>query len=482
MTSSHLPRSAPSAQQVDPRALLRVLDALEAHPALEPHSLVVVRHGHVVAEGWWAPYAPERPHLLYSLSKSFAMTAALLAQAEGVLHLDDTVLSHFPELDAEVVDPRSRATSFRHLAAMASGHDRDLQDEVSARFADHPVRGLLTIPPDAEPGSLFAYNQLCTYAIAAALQRATGQRLTAYLRPRLLDPLGIGEVGWHSWPPGCELGFSGLHARTEDVAKLGQLYLQRGRWDGTQLLDEALVAEATRAHVDNAAQQDNVDWQQGYGWQFWIARHGYRGDGAFGQFCVVLPEHDTVVAMTGCTEAMQAVLDVLWSELLPGLGGGDRAGDQADLAAAEAELAARLAGLAVTPCATGGAGSAGAVGRAGSWALPVTPADRVHVRSVELTTGEETSLTLVETADRLTVPVGPGEWAVAEPALPSGDPVPVAASGGWADDGTFRAEVLFLETPHRLDLVLDVEAGAAAVTWRLLPLGDTGLADLHCPR
>ena len=470
MTS--LPRSTPEQQGVDPGSLVRLLDALEADPRIEMHGLVVVRHGHVVAEGWWAPYTPARPHLVYSLSKSFAMTAALLAHAEGVLDLGDTVVSHFPELDAEVTDPRSRATTFRHLAAMASGHDRDLQDEVTARFADEPVRGLLTIPPEAEPGTLFAYNQLCTYAIAAALQRVTGQRLTAYLRPRLLDPLGIGEVGWHDHPEGRELGFSGLHARTEDLAKLGQLYLQRGRWGDRQLLPEELVAEATRRHVDNASQHD-VDWQQGYGWQFWIGRHGYRGDGAFGQFCVVLPEQDTVVAITGCTEAMQAVLDVLWSELLPGLGTpASPVGD-----AGSPELAARLASLSLPPC-------AGASGRSGSWTLPVAPAPRVHVGSVRLDSSDAgVDLTLSEPGDAaLRLPVGRGEWAVSEPLLASGDVVPVASSGGWAADGTFRAEVLFLETPHRLDLALDVGAGAATVTWRAVPLGDTRLADLHCPR
>ena len=466
MTS--LPRSTPEQQGVDPRALVRLLDALEIDARIEMHGLVVLRHGHVVAEGWWAPYTPARPHLVYSISKSFAMTAALLAHDEGVLDLGDTVVSHFPELDAEVTDPRSRATTFRHLAAMASGHDRDLQDEVTARFADEPVRGLLTIPPDAEPGTLFAYNQLCTYALASAVQRVTGQRLTAYLRPRLFDPLGIGEVGWHDHPVGRELGFSGLHARTEDLAKLGQLFLQGGRWRDRQLLPAELVAEATRKHVDNAAQQENVDWQQGYGWQFWIARHGYRGDGAFGQFCVVLPEQDAVVAITGCTEAMQAVLDVLWTELLPGLG------STPGTPAGSSELTSRLASLSLPPC-------AGRAGRPGSWVLPVAPAAKVHLTSVELTGGDEPTLTLVEAEDRVILPVGPGEWAVAEPTTAAGDVVPVAASGGWADDGTFRAEVLFLETPHRLDLLLDAEAGAATVTWRAVPLGNTRLVDLHCP-
>ena len=464
-----LPRSSPTEQQVDARALLRVLDALEAHPDIEMHSLMVVRHGHVVAEGWWAPYSPQRPHLLYSVSKSFTMTAALLAQAEGVLGLGDTVLSHFPELDAEVTDLRSRATTFEDLAAMASGHDRDLGDLID-HHRDEPVRALLVTPPDGEPGKLFAYNQLCTYSLAAAVQRRSGQRLTEYLRPRLFDPLGIGPVGWQSFPEGREIGFSGLHARTEDIARLGQLYLQRGRWEDQQLLPEDLVAEATRKHVENAP-QGSVDWEQGYGWQFWMSQHGYRGDGAFGQFCIVLPEHDVVVATTARTEAMQEVLDVFWTHLLPGLSASSVPPDEA----AEAELASRLTGLALPPC-------PGSAGPSGSWSLPVAPAEKVPLESVELSTTDGMTLTLVEARDRVSFPVGPAQWAVSEPTDAAGSPVPVAASGGWAGEGTFRAAVVFLETPHRLDVTCVPEQGRAEATWRLAPLGNPALAHLRCPR
>src|ERR1700720_1438425 len=99
---SSLPRSAPSDQGVDSAAILSFLDALEQRPDIEMHSLMVVRHGRVVAEGWWAPYSAERPHLLYSLSKSFTSTAAAFAAAEGLLGLDDTVVSHFPEFEADI--------------------------------------------------------------------------------------------------------------------------------------------------------------------------------------------------------------------------------------------------------------------------------------------------------------------------------------------------------------------------------------------
>src|ERR1700749_3182978 len=130
---SFLPRSTPADQGVDPAAILSFLDALDERPDIEMHSLMLVRHGHVVAEGWWAPYTADRPQLLYSLSKSFTSTAAGFAQAEGLLDLDDTVLSHFPEFEADITDPRSRSMKIRHVAAMASGHTGETLMEALAR-------------------------------------------------------------------------------------------------------------------------------------------------------------------------------------------------------------------------------------------------------------------------------------------------------------------------------------------------------------
>src|SRR5450631_4332626 len=342
--ASSLPRSAPEDQQVDPAAILHFLDAVEDHPGVEMHSLMVVRHGHVVAEGWWAPYSAERPQLLYSLSKSFTATAAAFAQAEGLLDLDDTVVSHFREFAADVTDPRSRSVKIRHVASMASGHIREMLGEALARDPAEPVRGFLLIPPDRKPGTVFAYSQPCTYTLASIIQRNAGMPLTRYLRPRLFDPLGIGHVGWHTFPPGREQGFSGLHARTEDIAKLGLLYLQQGRWEGVQLIPAEWVAEATSEQVANPA-EPNPDWRQGYGFQFWMSRHGYRGDGAFGQFCVVLPEQDAVVVTTAYTLDMQAVLDAMWAHLLPGLGA-----VSPGIGSAQDQLSARLAGLELPAC------------------------------------------------------------------------------------------------------------------------------------
>jgi CubicO group peptidase (beta-lactamase class C family) len=474
-----LPRSTPADQRVDPAAILGFLDALDERPDIEMHSLMVVRHGRVVAEGSWAPYSAERPQLLYSLSKSFTSTAAAFAQAEGLLDLDDTVISHFGEFAADITDPRSRSVKIRHVASMAAGHTREMLTEAVMRDRDEPVRGFLLIPPDREPGTVFAYSQPCTYALASIIQRNAGMPLTRYLRPRLFDPLGIGHVGWHTFPPGREQGFSGLHARTEDIAKLGLLYLQGGRWEGAQLIGEKWVAEATSRQVANP-DEANTDWRQGYGFQFWMSRHGYRGDGAFGQFCVILPEQDTVIATTACTLDMQAVLDAMWDCLLPGLGtvspGAGSAHDR---------LSTRLAGLEL-------AASPGAPAPAdwGPWTSgPFTVAASAAGTQVQpfLTSVEVTprdggwQISLIEPANALTVPVGAGTWAVSDQADRDGATIPVAASGGWLDDRTLRAEIIFLETPHRMDIACSLPGRTAEAVWRLPPLFPSKLQHLHCP-
>jgi CubicO group peptidase (beta-lactamase class C family) len=473
-----LPRSSPVEQHVDPAGILGFLDALEARPDIELHSLMLVRHGHVVAEGWWRPYSAERPHLLYSLSKSFTSTAAAFAAAEGLLDLDDTVVSYFPEFDADITDAGSRSIRIRHVAAMASGHDLETWGRALQQDPREPVRGFLLIPPDRPPGTVFAYNQPCTYSLASIIQKQAGMPLTRYLRPRLFDPLGIGEVGWQSFPPGRERGYTGLHARTEDVAKLGQLYLQRGCWDGSQLISENWVAEATSERIDNS-NQANPDWRQGYGFQFWMSRHGYRGDGAFGQFCVVLPDHDAVVVTTAATSDMQAVLDAMWAHLLPALG---RSCSDGGL---QEQLTSRLGGLELA--------AYQADGEPADWepwlrepfkveSSGDDPQPQLALTSLRLQhTSTGWQVILSESDNGLSFAVGTRGWTVSTPADSFGNVIPVAAAGGWSDPMTLRVEVIFLETPHRMDLVCSLDDHRASAAWRLPPLGDARLQDLRNP-
>ncbi|WP_210480084.1 serine hydrolase [Naasia sp. SYSU D00948] len=466
-----LPSASPSSQGVDARGIEAFLDALESDPRIEPHSIMLLRHGRVVASGWWSPFTEDRPHLLYSLSKTFTATALGFAVAEGLVTLDDLVVDHFPEFADEITTPRARAIRIRHLAAMASGHTQDMVGPATETDPDEPVRGFLLHEPEQEPGTVFAYNQPATYTVAAIIQRRAGTDLVGYLRPRLLDPLGIDPVSWQEHPKGRSLGFTGLFASTDAVAKLGQLYLDEGRWKGEQLLPEGWAEEVRTRRVDTDWDAD-PDWRRGYGFQVWHARHGYRGDGAFGQFCVILPEQDAVLATTASTQAMQAVLDAAWEHLLPALGNG---GDPD----ADARLVDRLAGLRLP--APGGSDDQPGDDAVGRYA-PVTPAEGPSLESVELLrSGGVWSIELNDGyGGTVAAPVAGDGWTVSEE---DGHPV-VAVAGRW-QNGRMAVSVLFLESPHRLELDLDPSRRTAGLRWvpaPLVALGRPGFTSVRAPR
>jgi CubicO group peptidase (beta-lactamase class C family) len=442
----NLPRATPASQKIDANAIDAYITALEKHEEIEPHSLILIRHGQIVAEGEWSPYRADVPQLLHSLSKSFTSTAVGFAVQEGLVSLDDTVISYFPELDEEITDPGSRRILVRHALAMASGHLQDTYAQALLDPRGDVVRGFLLMPPDREPGTVFAYNQSCTYSLAAIVQKVSGASLIDFLRPRLFEPLGMGEPSWIADVTGRQLGFSGLHASTEAIALLGQLYLQRGEWEGQQLLSNDWVDEATSLQVATTAEQA-ADWALGYGFQFWMAKHGFRGDGAFGQFCIVLPEQDAVLAMTGQSINMHAVVELTWKHLFPGFDSG--VGD--DIALSE-----RLAGLALAPL-----GASDGVAELLDQDFTPEGDEWPELQRIALRTDADGwALALHEGENVLRLRPTMGAWAVAE----------AIASSASVDPETIAVDLLFLETPHRLHLRCDRRASTFTATWETVPL------------
>ncbi|HEY0866692.1 MAG TPA: serine hydrolase, partial [Fimbriimonas sp.] len=226
-------------------AIRSFVDAVETR-GLELHSFILQRDGARLAECYWEPYSADRPHVLYSLSKSFTSTAVGLAVGEGRMSLDDPVVSFFPDDVPEEVGPNLAAMKVRHLLSMSGGHAEERYD---AREDDNWVRAFLAHPVPYEPGTHFLYNSLGTYMCSAIVQKVTGETLLNYLEPRLFDPLGICEATWESCPRGINVGGWGLSITTNSIARFGQLYLQDGVWEGRRLLPEGWVGEATRAHV-----------------------------------------------------------------------------------------------------------------------------------------------------------------------------------------------------------------------------------------
>ena len=312
---------------------------------IELHSVFVVRHGHVVAEGWWRPYAKEKPHVLYSLTKSFTGTAVGLAWAEGLLDLDAPALSFFPEEDTASARANVGPVTVRHLLMLATGHvSETMPGRVPGGGERWAVHRFFEIPIEREPGRHFFYNNGASHLLAAIVQRVTGQPVFDYLTPRLFEPLGITEGTWDRSREGINLGAGNeVKVTTEDIAALGQLYLDRGRWNGRVILPANWVAAASRCQVETVNERHD-EWGRGYGYQFWRSRHGaYRADGAYGQICFIIPEKDAVVAITAGNRDERPIYDAVWETLWPAFHDDPTTASASD----EAALRERLAHLKV---------------------------------------------------------------------------------------------------------------------------------------
>ncbi|HWZ04937.1 MAG TPA: serine hydrolase [Mucilaginibacter sp.] len=290
----------------------------------EFHSIMILRHGKVVAEGWWNPYRSDLRHSLYSCSKSFTSTAIGFAVSEKLLSVNDKVTSFFPASLPDTVKPYLAKLTIKDLLTMSVGQDPD-PTSVIPFTSNNWEKSFLATPIKNEPGAKFLYNTMATYTLSAIIQKVTGQKVVDYLKPRLFDPLGITGMDWEVDSQGINTGGWGLRVKTEDLAKMGQLYLQKGIWNGKQLLPKGWVEEATTFKIDQApgvaqSKKDSSDWMQGYCYQFWRCRHNaFRADGAFGQYIIVMPDQDAVIAITSESADMQGELNLVWRYLLPAM-------------------------------------------------------------------------------------------------------------------------------------------------------------------
>jgi hypothetical protein len=375
--------------------------------------------------------------MLYSLSKSFTSTAVGLAVAEGKLSVDDEVLKFFPEHAPSNPSANLKAMRISDLLRMSTG-----QQTEPSRPADQPwTKAFLAHPVPFKPGTHFLYNTSGTYMLSAIVQKATGQNLLDYLTPRLFEPLGIERPTWEMSPEGVATGGYGLSIRTEDIARFGQLFLQKGQWQSKQLVPESWIEAATARQTSNGS-SPNSDWDQGYGYQFWRCRHGaYRGDGAFGQYCIVLPEQDAVIAITSGVPDMQAVLNLIWDKLLPAMKPSPLPAD----GAAARKLEQRLKGLMLRP--QEGSGSpANVLGK--KYAFPAN--DR-KLEAIALegngNNGVVTLVARINGVERRIV-CGRGGWKEGRMAWRELPEQPMAASGAWTGEDTFTAKLCFYETPY----------------------------------
>ena len=315
-----LSRSTPEVEGVSSEGINNFIEAVSKSKH-ELHSFMILRHGKVVSEGWWNPYRNDLKHTLYSCSKSFTATAIGFAVSERKLTVNDKVISFFPEDLPNQISSNLAELKIKDLLSMSVGHEKEPSNIIAT--SDNWVKEFLNTPIKYQPGTKFLYNSPATYMLSAIVQKVTGQKVIDYLKPRLFDPLGILGIDWEIDPKGINTGGWGLRLKTEDMAKFGQLFLQKGKWNGKQILPASWVEEASTMKIlqdPNATQsrKDSSDWLQGYCYQMWRCRNnGYRADGANGQFIIVLPGKDAVIAITAEAPDMQGEINLIWKHLLP---------------------------------------------------------------------------------------------------------------------------------------------------------------------
>jgi CubicO group peptidase (beta-lactamase class C family) len=317
-----LPRSTPESEGVSSSGIIDFINAVDTASRVELHSFMFLRHGKVIAEGWWKPYGPDKKHLLYSASKTFTATGIGLAVSENKLKLTDKVISFFPSSLPDTISEYIKELTVKNLLTMSVGQDPEPR---SMGNNGDWINTFLSTEPIHKPGTVFMYNNMASFMLSAIVQQVTGETLFDYLQPRIFKPLGIHDADWDLNPQGINLGMIGLRLRSEDLAKFGQLLLQQGVWNNKQLIPKEWVKEATSFKIEssggsNRLSKDENDWTQGYCYQMWRGRNNtVRLDGMGGQFVVLIPDKDAVVVLTANARNTQDELNLVHNYLIPAI-------------------------------------------------------------------------------------------------------------------------------------------------------------------
>ena len=317
--SIDLPRSTPAAEGISTQAVINMMDTIMAIPDCDIHHVVVVRHGKVVAELHPAPFRAIDSHTLYSASKTFTSLAVGIAIDENRLRLTDRVAAFFPDKMPDSIAADVASITVRDMLMMAAGIKPDWPMRDSS--VDW-TREWLSKQCNTTPGSLFQYDSMCTFMLAAIVQRVTGRNMKDYLNEKLFFPMGVYDAEWEMSPDSIATGGWGLRVTSEVMAKLGVLLCNKGNWNGRQLVSADYVEQACSDQIacgDHS--KPKGDGNSGYGYQVWQCKRpgSFRADGAFGQYSVVVPDKDVVVVIMGMVLYGRPELDCIWNILIPGV-------------------------------------------------------------------------------------------------------------------------------------------------------------------
>lgn len=308
-----LERATPESQGVSSRWVKDLFEALHECPKANMHKIMVMRHGKVIGETAFAPYDLDYWHIVHSLSKSVTGMAIGILIGEGKLNITDKLIDLLPDKKTLNSMLRLRDVTIEHLLSMTSGVQFN---EAGAISGNDWVKGFMDSGTSFAPGKEFSYNSMNSYMLSAVVTAITGQSLFDFVKERIFDPMGIKRVFWEACPKGITKGGWGLFLRIEDMCKLGQLYLQKGMWEGKQLVPEGWVVASTTKHATT-----DIPDAPGYGYHLWLlnSREGsYIFNGMLGQNVYIFPDIDMVLAVNaGNNEVFQtgAMTDILYEKM-----------------------------------------------------------------------------------------------------------------------------------------------------------------------
>lgn len=287
----------------------------------ETHSFLLLRHGKLVCEGYFSPYDADTEHTLFSVSKSFTSIAIGLLAEEGKISIDEPIHKYFPELIKDDINPENLKIKISDLLSMSFGQQGGAVHEGQKRtdMTEAMLYDFFYRKKDIECGKEFRYDSYGTYMLAALVRQITGMNVVEYLMPKVFEPLGIEKPYYITDDIGNNIGYTGMRMRARDLAKVGQVYLDGGVWEGKQIVPENWVKLATQKHIPTDNCSTGIDWQQGYCYQFWKGRYNTtRLCGAYGQMCVIMPDYDAVFVINSGYDnnKLGYILDSLYENIM----------------------------------------------------------------------------------------------------------------------------------------------------------------------
>jgi CubicO group peptidase (beta-lactamase class C family) len=483
---SDLERVNPASVGLSGNAVLDYLDNLQSCGA-EMHGLMISRHGKICAEGWWKPYSPGLIHGLQSLTKAYTATAVGILVDEGRASLDEKLVDILPAFMPDNISDNLKALTIHHLLCMGAGNnsmqDRTKRDWLNDFFAsDFPYA----------PGSHFYYSGVVTSVLGAVVRQKTSLGLMDFLTSRLFNKIGIdaARLKWIEHPDGLEYGGGGLFATTEDNLRLGQLYLNGGVWHGERILSDKWVKAATSKQIDND-QEKSADNRVGYGYKIWMCRPSgvYRFDGAHGQFVIIVPHLDMVIAINQMADGplAQKTLDITWQYLAKAQGS-----DSGDV-----KLSALMPGLSLPRVECGSAPqqdrfTVDRTYRFGPNDVELFPG-AYHMLSYKPPKGIE-EITFSERRGEIVAEIRCGNYLFNVDisldgvdrlsTLPVADDLPamVYASGVWVDQDTLKITLRYLETCYTVSYIIKRHLQGIELTafrWQLIKAGPEDSIKIH---